>query len=392
MEAQGMTRRQFLALAAASSLVALVPRLAWAAGKLDAEERTAFFDGGKIPSLSIEIAKADIDALRKDPRKYVKATITEDGGKVTYKDVAVHLKGSAGSFRSIDENPGLTLNLDKFVEGQRFHGMDKLHLNNSVQDNTYMTELWVGEMFRAAGVPAAKVSHAAVTLNKRPLGFYVLKEGYDKTFLKTHFGSSKGNFYDGGFLKDIDQTLELSGAREDVKDQVELKALVAAAREGDRDRRFKALEKLLDLDRFVSYLAIEVISWDWDGYPFKQNNYRLYHDPKLNKVTFIPSGMDQMFADPNGPLFPEFGGLVARALIETPQGRKLYVARTAAIMKDVFVVDRWLKRLDELQARIQPELKKVDKGVAEDLPNRVNRLRDAVRQRAKSIGEQLKKA
>jgi cell division protein YceG involved in septum cleavage len=42
-------------------------------------------------------------------------------GETVYTNVALHLKGAAGSFRSIDQNPCLTLKFDKFVDGQRFH-------------------------------------------------------------------------------------------------------------------------------------------------------------------------------------------------------------------------------------------------------------------------------
>ncbi len=61
------------------------------------------------------------------------------------------------------------------------------------------------------------------------------------------------------------------------------------------------MEKLLDVDRFISYVVCEMITVDWDGYPSKCNNYRIYHDPKTNKITFIPSGMDQdVLSTPTG--------------------------------------------------------------------------------------------
>src|SRR5205085_4819584 len=121
--------------------------------------------------------------------------------------------------------------VDKYVEGQRFHGMGKFHLANSVQDPTYLQELICGELFRAAGVPAARVSHTLVTLNGKPRGLYYLKEGYDKYFLKQTFGNRHGNLYDGGFLRDIDQPLILLSSRDDIHGYGDLKKLVLAARE-----------------------------------------------------------------------------------------------------------------------------------------------------------------
>lgn len=389
-----LSRRQMLvrgaSLLTASQLVS-IPALVWASAKKDLlEERKAFFAEGKIPHLNIEIAKEEMDSLRKEPKKYIKAQIKEEEGK-EYKDVALHLKGAAGSFRGVDDKPGITLNMDKFQDGQSFHGIDKLHLNNSVQDPTYLTELFCGELYRAAGVPASRGTHAIVSLNGRKLGFYFLKEGYDKAFLKSSFGNSHGNFYDGGFLKDIDQPLELNSGKDDVKDQKELKALAAASREGEPADRFAKVEKLLDMERFISYLVLQVATWDWDGYPMQCNNYRVYHDPTKDKITFLPSGMDQMWGDPNGPILPGFKGMVARAVVESEEGKKRYFARFREIMKDVYKVPEMLKRIDELEDRVKPALKSVDEGAAKDYKNQVNRLRSAIPQRAKVIEGQLKK-
>ncbi len=359
-----------------------------AAALAPADERDAFFKAGKVVHLKIEIDKKGMESLRREPRKYVKATL-KDGDK-EYRDVGIHLRGAVGSFRGVDDKPGLTVNMDKFQDGLRYRGMDKFHLANSVQDPSYLSELICGELMRDAGVPASRIGHAVVTINGRVQGMYYFKEGYDKGFLQKHFGNSSGNFYDGGFLRDIDQPLDLIRSKKDVADRADLKALVAAAREPDNAKRFQKIEKLIELDKFISYMVLEAIMWDWDGYPFKANNYRIYHDPLKDKITFIPSGMDQMFADVNGPVLPDFGGMVARALMETPEGRKRYIARANEIMKSIFKPNALVKRLDELEKRVQPELAKVDAGAGRDYKNQVNRLREAIKQRERVVNEQLK--
>ena len=138
-------------------------------------------------------------------------------------------------------------------------------------------------------------------------------------------------------------------------------------------------------------MVLEAVMWDWDGYPFKANNYRVYHDPAKDKITFIPSGMDQMFGDVNGPIMPGFGGIVANALMDTPEGKKRYLARAVEIMKTVYKTDALVKRIDDLEKQIQPELAKVNAGAGRDYKNQVNRLREAIKQREKSVNEQLKK-
>lgn len=353
-----------------------------------AEQADALFSSGKILHLTIDVEAKDLQLLGQNPRKYVKATLRE-GDKV-YKDIGIHLKGAAGSFHGFDGKPGLTLNMDKFGIDQRFHGLEKFHLANSVQDPSYISELLCGELFRAAGVPASRVCHAQLTLNGKRRGLYYLKEGYDKDFLKKNFGNADGNFYDGGFLRDLNQPLQLLSTKNDVKDQADLKKVWAAAAEKDVKLRFAKMEKVIDMDKFISYLVLEVITWDWDGYPMNRNNYRIYHDPKTDKVTFIPSGMDQMFGNPTGPLFPGFQGVVARAVLETPEGRAKYLARMEEILRKQFDLDALNKRLDELQARIQPALASINAGLGTGYPPQVQRLRDAMKTRHKSLLEQLR--
>ena len=81
---------------------------------------------------------------------------------------------------------------------------------HDIDSETYLTEIICGGMFLAAGVPAARGTHALVELQGRKRGLYVLKEGFDRTFLKRHFKNTSGNLYDGGFLADIDRPVRKS--------------------------------------------------------------------------------------------------------------------------------------------------------------------------------------
>jgi len=369
-------------------ILAIILAVPFALGQKASQESDEYFKSDKVLHLEIEIGPKEMDSLRREPRKYVKATLKLDG-KVVGTDVAIHVKGAAGSSRGIDDKPGLTLNMDKFVDGQRFKGMDKFHLANSVQDASYVQEMICGELMRAAGVPASRVHHVTVSINGKKKGLYYLKEGYDNFFLERHFGSDKGNFYDGGFLRDIDQDLQLLSGKDDVKDRTDLKALVAACKERDPAARFAKLEKLLDMDKFISYLVVEGITCDWDGYPRNRNNYRVYHDAKTDKIIFIPSGMDQMFGNPGEPILPGYQGLVARAVIETPEGKKRYFARMAEVMKTCYDVGTLTKRIDRREARLTPALTAVDPGAGRDYKNQANRMRELLKARAKSVEEQL---
>lgn len=349
----------------------------------------AFFSHGPIPSLHIEITGTNLAILRRNHRTYVRATVRE--GETVYPEVGIRLKGAAGSFRGLDDKPALTLNFDKFRPGQRFHGLDKIHLNNSVQDASFLCEILCGELFRAAGVPATRGTHARVWLNGRHLGLYVLKEGFDKTFLRRYFRNPNGNLYDGGFLKEITEPIERTSGDNDVPPHSELKALASAARDPDPTRRWQRLEQVLDVDRFISFIALEVMTWHWDGYAMKRNNYRVYHDPDSGKIVFFPHGMDQMFWEPRGPLLPSFEGLVAVQLVATPEGKRRYQQRLAELTAELFQEDRLTNRIRQLQARLRPVLEALGAEALRQHQAAVNHLCHQVVQRARFLQEQTQR-
>jgi spore coat protein CotH len=389
----------------------LVPAPTLAADKPD-PSADLFKPVGPVPVFKIEVDKATADSLRREPRKYVKCTLKV--GDQTFKDVGIHIKGAAGSTRPWDDKPALTLNMDKFARGQSFRGLDKFHLNNSVQDGTYFNEIVCSEMSLAAGLPTPRATHALVELNGRKVGLYVLKEGFDRVFLARHFADPTGNLYDGGFLTDIDQPLRLdrgkgTGHKDHQviaaaiagttvasafvwKERMDLKALVAACREPNAEKRFAALDKVLDIDRMATNAALQVIATDWDGYCRNRNNYRVYFDPKSHKAVFFPHGMDQMFGSPHESIWPGWGGLACRAVLDTPEGKKRYTARLKEMTEKQFDIAKVLKRIDELVPRAREAMESVNKGSGKAWEqNEVKGLKDRLKQRSEYLKKEVAK-
>jgi len=346
----------------------------------------AFFQSGEIPLIQIQIPPAGIEKLRRNGREDVKATVRD--GDTEYADVAVHLKGAAGSYRGIDDQPALTLNFDKYREKQRFRGLDKLHLNNSVQDPSYLTEMICGDLFIDAGVPAARTTHAIVELNGRKLGLYVLKEGFNKILLKRFFKDPRGELFDGGFLRDIDQPLDrLSGEGE--LGEKAIQRLARACEISDRKERLAAMEQVLDVDRFLSFLAIEALTWHWDGYFMKRNNYRLYCEPTSGRLVFLPHGMDQMFWSPRGSIQPGAEGLAAISSLEIPELKSRYRARAAWISTNLFTAERIGSQIRKVSERIQARVQPLDPAHARELAGATRGLLRQVQARAEFVEQTL---
>jgi hypothetical protein len=345
---------------------------------------TDLFTNGSVRRLRIEIAPAGMESLRRDPREFVQANVTEDG--IVYHDVGVHLKGSVGSFREVDDKPDLTLDFNHFNAGQKFHGLRRIHLNNSVEDPSYCNELLGGELFRAAGIPAPRVAHAVVTMNGRRLGLYVLKEGFTEDFLGCYFKQVGGNLYEPGEGHDVNQRMKRNSVVAPKLDRSALEGLADAALEGDPARRWPRLEKALDVEEFTKFMAMEVMVGHRDGYCLARNNYRVYHDLDSDRMVFFPHGMDQLFGNPNATWLPHMAGLVAKAAMETPEGKRLYQASFASLFTTVFRVQMLQGRVDEVVAGLRPAITGAEFAAVLDDSDH---LKERIAQRQISLKQQL---
>jgi len=338
------------------------------------DERAQFFEDGDIPDLELVVSPAQIARLKEPNRPYVHATLLE-GGKVAVRDVAIKIKGAAGSTRPWEDRPALTVNTDKYDKSANFHGLDKFHLNNSVQDGGLLHEWISSETFRAARYPAARITHARLRLNGRDVGMYVLKEGFDGGFLRRHFADPKGNLYDGGFVQDIDAALQRDeGSGPD--DRADIKRLVDACRMGDPFARWRGIAQYLDVPAFLTFMAIERMLCHWDGYTLNVNNYRLYFDTK-GKAVFIPSGMDQMLGDLTASLFSTPRAMLAAAVMENPQWRIAYrqrIRELQPLFRPGSVVANRIpfvaERLAQFQSRLGGDKPEAQIRSAEDVRNR----------------------
>lgn len=373
------------------------------------DETAALFNpppSAPVPELEVRLTDDDLQKLRDNARAYVPCILFENGRELLH--CGVKLKGAAGSFREVDDRPALTISTDKFNEkgetlgedgqppSKLFHGLEKFHLNNSVQDESLLNEWVCAEVFRGAGYPAARVAFARVSLNGRDLGMYVLKEGFDKAFLQRNFARAPshpgatpaGNLYDGGFLQDVDADLQRDAGK-GKDDHADLKRITEACRGDDLEQCWPELEKLVDIDALIRFMALERIVGHWDGYTQNRNNYRLFIPPQDSggKAWFIPHGMDQTLNDPGYPLLDEPVGMVAVAVMRNPVWRAAFRAeltRQAA----AFDAPSLVKRINAVQSRLQPALKRIDAQTARHQAQLARELIRHLRARAANIREQ----
>ena len=359
------------------------------------------FAGRTVLRIAIDIPREGMRVLSDSsdgPNRASARAQVREGGRV-YTNVAIHLKGGAGSFRPIDDDPGFTLNFEKFAPGQSFHGLKKLSLNNAVQDPSFLNDKICRELFNAAGSPTPQAGFTTVHLNGRDLGIHILTEGFNKQFLRHYFTNVSGNLYQTHGNQEITQPLDVNSG-DDPKNDSGLRALASAVREEDHAVRWRRLGETLDLDRFLSFMSMEIMLCHWDGYCMNQNNYRVFHDLGANKIVFIAHGTDQMFGtgtmrfggDRSGasfPIFPSWHGAVAKAVMSIPEGRRLYLARFGELYTNLFHVDVLLKRVDDLSSVVEAAMTESGSPGLRAYQRIVDDLKAHIEARDKSLARQL---
>ncbi|MBL8737113.1 MAG: CotH kinase family protein [Planctomycetes bacterium] len=368
-----------LGLVLATSLAAQRPE------RSPADPARAFFAGLPVVRVQLTFDDTSRQLLREKPREYAPARLVLDD--TTFVKVGVKLKGAAGSFRDFDDTPGFTIHLGKFGGEERFHGLQRFHLNNGAQDESRLCE-WLGhEVFTAAKYPAPRVGHAIVRIDERAPRLYVLRESYDRQFLRRVLGDDlHGNLYDGGFCQDVDAELEKDGG-DGPDDRADLQALCELCRGVDQ-RRAERLAAAVDIAAFLDFVALEAMVGHWDGYSRNANNFRLWL-PKGGPALFFPHGMDQIFGDGEASILDHPPAIVASAVLQQPGFRKRYRERVKALVP-LFAPERLRPRLETAAAAIQRALKPVDAEAARAHGDAVRDLLERVEARHKSLAEQAK--
>lgn len=343
----------------------------------------SLFTDGRVRTFKVTVEEPALSVLSKNDRSYVRAMVSE--GTNVFKDVGIHLKGM-GSFRPFNEKPSFSVKFDRFAPDQTYHGLSKFMLNNSSQDSTYLAEYMATQMFRDAGLPAARVAHAFVEVNGRALGLYVLIEAMNKDFLKQYFRNAKGNLYEA-YLQDIDQKLDLDGGSD--ASQSDLTNLLAVARIQKPIERWDALQRVLNVDGYLSHLALETFTSHTDGYAMNRNNYRLYHDPADGRFHFLVHGLDWAYASSGVSIDPPKVSIITKAVLQTREGRKLYRERVRQLYTNVFRVDIMTNRVNVAVANLKAAARNPNE--AKEFEDHGAEMRKRIVDRAKNIAEQLGK-
>ena len=311
------------------------------------------FATGVLHQVTIEVAAADLDTLDNDQTVRVPCTVTVDGATVA--GAGCRKKGTS-SVRPLSDKAGFTVKFDEFVPGARLDGLKMLAIDNAIQDPGLVSGHVAYEVFRRAGLPAPRTSHAVVTFNGTVKGVFVLEEATTPQYLAAHFGDGSGNLYEGpwDFAQGV-AAADLKDEVEDLRSRADLEALSAVVLDSPDGEFEAAVRPLLDVDRFITNIAVELIACLWDNYAYIAWNYYLYDAPADHRFVMLPHGVNwpyyvadldplDLYTYPWGSQFPP--GRLAERVRQVPALDAAFRAELARVAGDAWDVGVLRARID----------------------------------------------
>ncbi len=147
---------------------------------------------------TVDIVMNDWDGFIEtcENEEYTSCSVVIDGEK--YANVGIRAKGntSLSNVSQMDSNRySFKLEFDQYDNTKSYYGLDKISLNNIIQDNTYMKDYLVYRMMGEFGVAAPLCSYVYITVNGEDFGLYLAVEGIEDGFLQRNYGSDYGELY-----------------------------------------------------------------------------------------------------------------------------------------------------------------------------------------------------
>ena len=147
---------------------------------------------------TIDIVMDDWDGFIEDCQneEYYSCAVVIDGTE--YRNVAIRAKGNTSLTQVEAYGNGrysFKIEFDHYDSSKSYYGLDKLCLNNIIQDNTYMKDYLTYQMMAQMGVASPLCSYANITVNGEEWGLYLVVEGVEESFLSRNYGRDYGELY-----------------------------------------------------------------------------------------------------------------------------------------------------------------------------------------------------
>ena len=172
------------------------------AGVLESSRTTSLtyakhlFDQSKVHKIEISMDNWDDFVANCTDEQYRACTLTIDGE--AQGTVGIRAKGNT-SLSSVaqygNDRYSFKIEFDCYQKKKTYRGLDKLCLNNIIQDATYMKDYWSYTFMNKMGVAAPLCSYTEIYVNGEFWGLYLAVEGVEQAFLERNYGEDYGELY-----------------------------------------------------------------------------------------------------------------------------------------------------------------------------------------------------
>lgn len=351
--------RHLLAIAAvtcsAVSLAAQGPRA------LTADD---LFSGLEIQEVWIHINDGDLRRLRETADQNTFYTCDIEWRGLRVNNVGIRSRG--GATRN-GTKPAFQLDFDRYTAGQQFLGLKSLVLDNLWHDASMMKERLTMLLFQRMGLPAPRESHARVFIGSRRTyaGVYAITEDIDERFLAREFGEDSGYLFeydriDGYHFEDPGPSLDPFAARFKPKNHktesmfalyAPIQDMVRAINEAPAENIEAAVGPFLDLDRVLTFIALENYLAEWDGFTgdLGMANFYLYRFAGSRRSELLVWDHDNTFTSVDFPVgYNLHLNVLTRKIAAVPGLRGRYLQR---LLDVAAAADGWLAGQAEGQYR-----------------------------------------
>lgn len=154
---------------------------------------STLFDNTKVHTIDIVMDDWDEFTANTRSEEYYTCSVVIDGE--AFKNVAIRGKGNTSLSQVTNDRYSYKIEFDHYDSTSTYYGLDKLALNNVIQDNTYMKDYLTYTMMNDMGVAAPLCSYAYITVNGEDWGLYLAVEGIEESFLQRNYGKDYGDLY-----------------------------------------------------------------------------------------------------------------------------------------------------------------------------------------------------
>lgn len=154
------------------------------------------FDTSRVHAIDIVMDGWDDFLDTCEDEEYASCAVVIDGE--AYKNVGLRAKGntSLSTVSRLDSDRySFKIEFDHYDSGKTYYGLDKLSLNNVIQDNTYMKDYLTYRLMAEFEASAPLCSYAYITVNGEDWGLYLAIEAIEDSFLQRNYGQDHGALY-----------------------------------------------------------------------------------------------------------------------------------------------------------------------------------------------------